>query len=175
VVETPRAAKRQWSEQVLTQLDALALDAASTVFEIHAGAEYRDFGLVAGLERRGATVEVPTARLSQGQQLAFCAGRHGPPGAAQRPQPPILMSARGAYGGLAEHLAALETSSERLSLISVERILGRPLPASARKHRAWWANATGGSHSHARAWTDAGWLVDSVDLDEGVIQFRKAR
>jgi hypothetical protein len=43
------------------------------VFEIHAGADYRDFGLADGLLQRGAVVTVPTLGLSQGRQLAFYA------------------------------------------------------------------------------------------------------
>jgi hypothetical protein len=31
------------------------------VFELHAGAAYRDFGVVDGLRQRGATAEVPAA------------------------------------------------------------------------------------------------------------------
>jgi hypothetical protein len=41
------------------------------IFEIHAGSEYRDFGLIDGLQRLGATVINPTFGLTFGEQLRF--------------------------------------------------------------------------------------------------------
>jgi hypothetical protein len=41
------------------------------VFEIHAGAEYREFGLLDGLRDRGCLVEIPTERMRIGEQLRF--------------------------------------------------------------------------------------------------------
>lgn len=69
------AEKRQWAASVLGQLTAVVVFKGN-VFELHAGAEYRDHGLVDGLCRRGATVEVPAAHLSQGEHLAFYAKAH---------------------------------------------------------------------------------------------------
>ena len=43
----------------------------SDVFEIHAGAEYREFGLTAGLLARGCLIENPTEGLRLGEQLQF--------------------------------------------------------------------------------------------------------
>lgn len=71
-----RAEKRAWTERILEALDRRVIDYSSTVFEVHAGAEYRDFGLTDGLRARGAAVEVPALGLSQGQQLAFYGGTH---------------------------------------------------------------------------------------------------
>ena len=46
----------------------------------------------------------------------------------------------------------------------IEAIIGSPLPASARKHRPWWANdATG--HAHASAWLRAGYRTEQVDME----------
>lgn len=55
----------------------------------------------------------------------------------------------------------------------VERVLGRPLPASARKHRAWWANEAVGTHSHARSWLDARRKTRNVDLNAATVEFVK--
>ena len=66
-----RLERRRWSESVLEQLDAALGDLAGATFEIHAGAEYRDHGLTAGLVGRGAFVEVPVEGLRIGEQLAF--------------------------------------------------------------------------------------------------------
>jgi hypothetical protein len=71
----PAAIRRAWSALVVDALVRELGDLEAYVFEIHAGAAYREFGLVAGLERRGALVEVPVKGLSQGAQLAFYAAR----------------------------------------------------------------------------------------------------
>jgi cytoplasmic iron level regulating protein YaaA (DUF328/UPF0246 family) len=72
-----RAARRAWSHKVLAALDDRVAPRAGDVVEIHAGAEYRDFGLEQGLQQRGVTVLVPTARMPLGRQLAFYrAGGH---------------------------------------------------------------------------------------------------
>lgn len=68
-----RADRRHWSSMVLEQLTAALGNLEGVTFEVHAGAEYRDFGLSEDLLRRGATVEVPTAGLRIGEQLAFYA------------------------------------------------------------------------------------------------------
>ena len=47
----------------------------------------------------------------------------------------------------------------------IEKVLGFELPSSARSHRAWWANETRGSHSHAQyGWIAAGFEVGGVDF-----------
>lgn len=61
------------------------------------------------------------------------------------------------YAPLTEYLRRSGTDRVELSLDEVQRIIGAPLPASARTHRAWWANST--THSHAAAWLDAGYRV----------------
>lgn len=69
----PRERRRVWSRQVLEQLRAKLGDLGSYAFEIHAGAPYRDFGLVEGLRGAGAVVVNPTEGLRIGQQLSFYA------------------------------------------------------------------------------------------------------
>ncbi len=65
--------RRAWARQVLDALDTVVTDHSLVTYEVHAGANYRDFGLIAGLQARGAAVEVPTAGLTQGEQLRFYA------------------------------------------------------------------------------------------------------
>lgn len=71
-----RAVKRAWSRRVLDELHAELGSFGGTVFEIHAGADYREWGLVEGLRARGGSVEVPAEGLVQGEQLALY--RRGP-------------------------------------------------------------------------------------------------
>jgi hypothetical protein len=66
-----RQVRRDWSGRVLEQIDRALGDVQGAEFEIHAGAAYRDFGLVDGLQRRGANLAVPAEGLRQGEQLAF--------------------------------------------------------------------------------------------------------
>jgi hypothetical protein len=66
-----RDVKRAWSSHVLAQLAHSLGHLGWYTFEIHAGAEYRDWGLTDGLRAAGAIVDVPAAGLRQGEQLAL--------------------------------------------------------------------------------------------------------
>lgn len=55
----------------------------------------------------------------------------------------------------------------------IERVLGFPLPASARNYREWWANQRSGGHSQTKGWQDAGWQVWKVDLAGEQVTFRR--
>jgi hypothetical protein len=55
----------------------------------------------------------------------------------------------------------------------VERIIGQPLPTSARKHRPWWGNETNARGRQCGAWQKAGYHVQSVDLQNGVVVFAR--
>jgi len=66
-----RAERRRWSAAVLGALKHELGSFNSTVFEIHAGNDYRAFGLEDGIRQLGGQVNIPTDRLSLGQQLAF--------------------------------------------------------------------------------------------------------
>lgn len=192
------ARRRAWATSVLESLDETVPDHRALTYEVHAGAAYRDYGLVEGLCRRDAAVEVPTMGLSQGEQLAFYA--RGPGGSQPGPRdicrgarPPVVETAPsprhapepapavgslpvqsgGAYAPLGAHLAAAPGITVDLSFRAIERIIGRALPASARTHRAWWSNERSGTHSHARAWMTTGWLIDNVDVNAGIVRFRR--
>jgi Family of unknown function (DUF6884) len=173
----PTAEKRLWAATVLGELDAVGFDFPALAFEIHAGAEYRDFGLVDGIRSRGASGEIPAAHLSQGEQLAFYARSQEQ--VPRAPQTRVAAIDRGPsgrpYAPLADHLAAAGGFAVQLTFTQVERILGRPLPGSARRHRAWWSNESSGGHSHAAAWMGSGWLVDGVDFNAGTVYFRRGR
>ena len=71
--DASRQQRREWSRRVLLQLLGRLGELGQYEFEFHAGAPYRDFGLVDGLEGSGALVTNPTAGLRIGHQLAFYA------------------------------------------------------------------------------------------------------
>ena len=160
--------RRRWAERVLAALDAELGDLSGAVFEVHAGAAYRDFGLVDGLRRRGAEVVVPAAGLGQGEQLAFYAGSPKADALAP-PRSPRTVSPSSGYVPLGEWLSGIGERQVVASFVELERRLGRPLPASARKHRPWWGNND--RSPQARAWLGAGWRVAGVDLATGRVTF----
>jgi hypothetical protein len=69
-----RAERREWSARVLKELACQVRNLALHSFEIHAGAPYRDFGLVGGLQAAGAIVE------TRGRGSASAGSRPSTPG-----------------------------------------------------------------------------------------------
>ena len=63
----------------------------------------------------------------------------------------------------------------KLTFAGIEEILQSPLPPSAWKHRAWWANPLDpNQHPYSQAWLSAGWEVDAVNQIAGWVVFRRA-
>lgn len=67
------ADRRRWSAAVLEDLHAQLGALAGFEFEIHAGHEYRNYGLRDGLDRAGALSVCPVAGLDLGGQLRYYA------------------------------------------------------------------------------------------------------
>jgi len=78
------------------------------------------------------------------------------------------------YAPLSEFLNHQPVDEVRLGFIDVEEILGAPLPRSAYEHQAWWANNPEG-HSHCRAWHDAGWKTENLNITGRTVTFRRVR
>lgn len=66
------------------------------------------------------------------------------------------------YESLTRYLQGRREAVIRLSFQDIEALIGRPLPPSARRHQAWWANTA--THSHADAWLRIGWRTRDLDL-----------
>jgi len=79
------------------------------------------------------------------------------------------------YGGLANHLKfrGAFTKLVSLSFARIDGLIGSNLPMSAYRTEAWWSNSP--STAHAKAWLDAGWEVQEVNLKEGYVVFKKVR
>jgi hypothetical protein len=75
------------------------------------------------------------------------------------------------YDPLRRYLAGRSEPVVHLSFAEIERIISGPLPASARRHRPWWANERSGSHVHASAWMGTGRRTANVDLNLGTVDF----
>lgn len=98
-------------------------------------------------------------------------GKHIGSGRIERPVDKLKensMNSEGKYYALEQYLDRIDSSNITLSFEDIERIIGEPLPASARKYAAWWANNSEG-HSHANSWLNAGAKVEEVKLGEFVV------
>lgn len=82
---------------------------------------------------------------------------------------------RSKYEPLKSHLARRNGRAEMLTFEDIEQIIGRALPKSAEKHRAFWANDNQDYHSHARSWMGAGYRVAFVDRAQKVVRFERTR
>jgi hypothetical protein len=71
----------------------------------------------------------------------------------------------GQYSNLTKFFNNLNKREISLTFPEIDQIVGG-LPPSAYHHRAWWGNDR--SHSHARAWLEAGYRVISVKLGDSV-------
>lgn len=75
------------------------------------------------------------------------------------------------YRGLTEYL--LKSNSDRIQLTysEIEKLIGFPLPSSARNHmRAYWANTE--THSYASSWLAIGYKA-RVDVEHSTVIFEK--
>lgn len=71
-----RAERVTWSARVLSQLRDAVGSLSGKVVEIHAGAAYRNHGLIEGLESEGARVLVPLEGAKIGEQLQRLSAPH---------------------------------------------------------------------------------------------------
>jgi hypothetical protein len=79
----------------------------------------------------------------------------------------------GKYEPLAEFLRTQRTNEVSISFADIERIVGAKLPPTAQRHRAWWSNNPSNSVM-TKAWLDAGFRSEQVDLAAGRLVFRRA-
>jgi hypothetical protein len=80
------------------------------------------------------------------------------------------------YQPLADFLAGKKSLEWEASFAEIEAHLGFPLPDSAYKYPAWWANQTGDGHSQTKGWRSVGWKTCDLDLARKRIRFeREAR
>ncbi|MBV8799824.1 MAG: hypothetical protein JO208_08465 [Alphaproteobacteria bacterium] len=77
------------------------------------------------------------------------------------------------YNPLADYLNRTGSDSVPMTFGEIEALIGRKLPPSAYRHRPWWANEPRG-HSHAKAWLDAGFETEQVDMESRKLIFRRA-
>lgn len=76
------------------------------------------------------------------------------------------------YDKLSEFLGEQIISAQRMTFREVEKVLGFPLPNSAYKYPAWWANDPNPSR-HSYAWLSVGWETEELDLAGEKVTFRR--
>lgn len=76
------------------------------------------------------------------------------------------------YGPLKSYLQSQVAVEVPMTFAEIEQVLGKTLPASAFRHRPWWANEPSG-HVHAQAWLEAGYATAKVDLAAQTLVFRR--
>lgn len=67
------------------------------------------------------------------------------------------------YEPLRDHLLFSGKTNLTMSFAEIERVLGRPLPPSARKRTAWWSNNAQG-HVQAHAWLRSSYKTTELNL-----------
>jgi hypothetical protein len=79
------------------------------------------------------------------------------------------------YAGLANHLKfrGAFTGLVKLSFARIDGLIGSNLPMGAYRDEAWWSNSP--ANARAKAWLEAGWEVQEVNLKEGYVVFKKVR
>ncbi|MCB0119710.1 MAG: hypothetical protein KDD72_11825 [Anaerolineales bacterium] len=78
----------------------------------------------------------------------------------------------GKYTPLEDYLRALPKSKKevKLSFEQIEGILKFKLPSSAYEDERWWLREKEGNHVNLRAWANAGWRVEVVDVNKGWVK-----
>ncbi len=79
----------------------------------------------------------------------------------------------GKYMPLENYLRDLPVSQKEVTLGfgQIERILNNKLPSSAYEDQRWWEHETEGNHINTRAWANAGWKIESLDVSKKWVKF----
>jgi hypothetical protein len=82
----------------------------------------------------------------------------------------------GKYDSLEKYLRDLPDTQRDVTLHfeQIEKILHSKLPSSAYEDSRLWKHETEGNHVTARAWSTAGWKIESLDVKEKWVKFVQA-
>jgi hypothetical protein len=83
----------------------------------------------------------------------------------------------GKYTPLKNYLRNLPESQSKVTLRfeRIEIILKGKLPSSAYEDRRWWDHETEGNHINKRAWANAGWQIDNLDINKQWVKFVRVK
>ena len=80
----------------------------------------------------------------------------------------------GKYEPLGQFLRKQRIQEVPLTFREIEKITGVKLPPKAQHHRAWWSNNPDNSVM-TKAWLDAGFKTEAVDVPAETLVFRRVR
>jgi hypothetical protein len=80
----------------------------------------------------------------------------------------------GKYEPLTDFLQKQPGGEVRMSFAQIERVVGFKLPPVAQRHRAWWSNSPT-NNVMTRAWLDAGFRSEQVDMTARKLVFRREK
>jgi len=82
----------------------------------------------------------------------------------------------GKYTPFENYLRDLAKSQSEVTLgfEQIEGILNDKLPSSAYEDQRWWNNEKEGNHVNTRAWSNAGWRVESLDVNKKWVKLVRA-
>ena len=78
------------------------------------------------------------------------------------------------YTPLEEYLKERSEARIPFRFADIEKIIGRSLPPSARKHRAWWSNNPS-NNPMTYAWLNANYHTEDVDMESEKLTFVRVR
>lgn len=78
------------------------------------------------------------------------------------------------YNTLSDYLKRQPGERVPMTFAQIEKIIGGTLPASAYKYRPWWGNNSS-NHVNAKAWLDAGFESEQVEMEARKLVFRRVR
>ena len=78
----------------------------------------------------------------------------------------------GKYEPLTEFLRRQAVNEVPMTFVQIERVIDAKLPPKAQKHRAWWSNSPS-NNVMTKAWLEAGFRSERVDMEERKLVFRK--
>src|SRR5262249_33242652 len=76
------------------------------------------------------------------------------------------------YLPLTEHLRKQAFSEVPMTFAEIERVIGGKLPPKAQHHRGWWSNNPS-NNVMTKAWLDAGFRSEQVDMTGRRLVFRR--
>jgi hypothetical protein len=82
----------------------------------------------------------------------------------------------GKYTLLENYLRDLPESQREVTLgfEQIEGIVKSKLPYSAYESQLWWEHEKEGNHVNARSWSNAGWIVEEVNLNAKWVKLIRA-
>ncbi len=76
------------------------------------------------------------------------------------------------YEALGQFLKSRRDEHVPMTFAEIERLIGKPLPPSAHKHRPWWSNNSANS-ALTRICLEAGYKSEQVDMAGRKLVFRR--